>query len=424
MQKAEVVLDALHTLGTKNRPLQRGYRLLFNPHMYPCPADQRVTSLIENLKTQRFRWGQEPGRDELVHTILVRILTHYAAGRDGKYIHGLRPGTGIHSALKAARVIVPKAQWLGIWHLRNLPALRPDRIDALLAGKVEDRRFRDLLFHFLAHHPQPLAGPENLLTQAWLPTSLHGVCQHLALQELDQHLTGLAAAAGSTKAVGPSGFLPPLRYARYMNWLLVTGNGSREEASQWSKEISALAQGVSDSLPQKFTGLQEVTRPMAPMGYLGYELSVGEMGSVALRLSQRQAAEMQRIFQERGKPASRGERTRLPDKAICDLYDREFSAFAQFYALAENRRLLGSVQKTLRSSLWRTLAQKHKCRVSDVALRPGWQNSAPHLLQKEGKTRFQVQWIDDVQRIDPKQTLVGEPCAMKVACTVRREARV
>ncbi len=402
--------------------MRRAYRLLFNPHIYAAPADQRLTCLIQDLKTQRFRWGQESARDNLVRSALVRILTPYVSGQDGQHIHGLRTGTGIHSVLKAARVIARNAQWLGIWHLRNLPALRPDRIDALLAGKVEDRRFRDLLFHFLQCQPQPAATPHSLLTQSWIPASLHGICHHLALQELDLHMASLASTTASSRRVGRDGIPSSLRHVRYMNWLLAAGNGPQEEAARWSREISALVQGFSVPTRDGFEGLRDIARSRTPMRFLGYDLAIAPTGKVSLRLSAKLAAEMCRPFQAHGKPASRGERTPLPDAAICDLYAGEFGAFAQFYALAENRRLLGNVQATLRSSMWRTLAQKHKCRVSEVARDTGLQHKGQILVQKVGKTQFQVNRIDDVRWIDPQQTLVGEPCAVKVACTVRREA--
>ncbi len=422
MQKAEVVFDALHSLGTQNRPLRRAYRLLFNPHMYPCPEDQGLMQLIQDLKAQRFRWGQDPVRDDWVHAALVRILTPYVGGRDRQNIHGLRPDTGIHSALKAARVIARNAQWLGSWHLHRLPALRPDRIDVLFAAQVADRRFRDLLCHFLRYRPQPEVSPRSLLTQSWLPAGLHGVCQHRILQELDVHLTALAATTGSSTRQERDANLPALRYVRYMNWLLVAGQAPEDEAARWSREISALAQGFSAPPTASCAGLQERGRTPQPVAYLGYELTRAETGQVFLRLSTRQAARMCRPFQAQGKPISRGERTPLADGAICDLYAQEFRAIAQFYALAENRGQLGRVQATLRSSMLRTLAQKHKCRVSAVAQDPGVQRRGQVLLQKVGKTRFQVKRIDDVQWHDPPQTLVGEPCAVKVACTVRREA--
>ncbi len=419
MQKAEVVFDALHSLGTKNLPLRRAYRLLFNPHIYAGPADRRLTYLIQDLKTQRFRWGRDAARDELVHSALVRILTRYVAGRDGRQIHGLRAGTGIHSALKGARVVAQRGQWLGIWHLRELPALRPDKVDAWFAGKVEDRRFLDLLFHFLQYRPQPEATPRSLFTQSWIPGSLHGVCHHLVLQELDGHLASLASATAAAR----DGASSPLRYVRYMNWLLAAGNGPKDEAARWSQEISALVQSFAVPTGDESAGLRDVTRIRTPMRFLGYDLAIASRGKVSLRLSAQSAAEMCRPFQVQGKPAGRGERTPLPDAAICDLYAQEFGAFAQFYALAENRRRLGGVQATLRSSLWRTLAQKRKCRVREVARNTELRDRGRILVQKVGKTQFQVNRIDDVRWIDPQQTLVGEPCAVKVACTVRREAQ-
>jgi hypothetical protein len=422
MQKADVVFDALQSLGTKNLPLLRAYRLLFNPCTYFPHGGQDLTLLIQDLRAQRFRWGRNSDHDDLVHGALVRILTAYLSGRDGLYVHGLRSGTGIHTTLRAARAIAQNAQWLGVWHLRNLPALLPNRVDGLFFDTVKDKRFRDLLAHFLRFRPHPEEAPRRLITQSWLPAGLHGVCQHLTLRELDLHMADLASNTGTLSMPEGDGNRSSLRFVRYMNWILVAGNGSRDEALRWSREIKALVHCSAAVSTDDLASLQPVDRLRRSVAFLGYELTVTESGKVVLRLSDRQAAMIRRPFLALGKAASRGERTQLPDSEICKLFTQEFGAFDQFYALAENRRLLSSVQETLRSSMWRTLAHKHKCRVSTVARDQRLRSRGYSLIRKVGKTQFQVKWIDDVRWNDPKQTLVGEPCAVKVACTVRREA--
>ena len=422
MQKADVVFDALQSLGRKQLPLLRAYRLLFNPCIYLPHEGQDLTLLIQDLRTQRFRWGRNSAYDDLVHTALVQILTQYISGRDGPYVHGLRSGTGIHSALRAARVIAWNTQWLGVWHLGNLPALQPDRVNGLFTNTVDDKRFRDLLAHFLKFQPVPAETPQSLLSQSWLPAGLHGICQHLALRELDLHLADLASNAGLSAMANSDGVRTSLRFVRYMNWILVAGNGSLDEASRWSREINALVQCYGNVPSKEFVFLRPLDHQRSPVLFLGYELIVSRSGNAVLRIPDRQAAKIRRPFQVLGKPASVSERTQLPDSEICELFAQEFGAFDQFYALAENRRLLSSVQETLRSSMWRTLAHKHKCRVSIVARNKNLRRRGYSLIRKVGKTQFQVNRIDDVRWNDPKQKLVGEPCAMKVACTVRREA--
>lgn len=423
MQKAEVVFDALHSLGTRKLPLQRVYRQLFNPLIYPEPENRVPTPLIEELKTQRFRWGQDTTRDRLVKTALGRILTWYGSGRDGKYVHGLRFGTGIHSALKTAKAIAQNARWIGIWNLRELPGLGACRIDSILEKKVEDKRFKDLLRHYFRNCPQPAEGPRNLFSQSFFPEGLHGICQHFGLQELDLHLASLAATSSAPRRANRIRPQTSLRYVRYMNWLMAAGNGSEEEAESWSKEISTLALAFTEGLEHSFAGMQEVGQFQSSKSFLGYGLTVTDAGKVSLRLTEEQIAKLRKPFQMHGKPASRGERTPMPDKVICDLYSQEFSAIDQFYALAENRRALVSLQRTLHSSMMRTLAQKHKCRVSEVSRRTGMPGTGKGPLQRVDKTKFQVKWIEDVRWNDPERTLVGEPCAVKVARTVRREAQ-
>ena len=128
-----------------------------------------------------------------------------------------------------------------------------------------------------------------------------------------------------------------------------------------------------------------------------------------------------RPFLRKGKPVSLGDRTQFGDERIWDIYTAEFDAVSQYYTLAENRHRLRSFRWALRSSLYRTLAQKHKCHISEVVRKQNRQRSGG-LVQAIAKTQFQVRWIDDVQWRDPQQVRAGEPCAVKVACTVRREA--
>ncbi len=419
MQTAEAVLDALHSLGQKRRPLRRVYRVLYNPQLLALglDADMRpeIPDLIQALRSQRFRWRRNPRQDRIVSRALNRILGAYLAAQDSPYVHGLRAGTGIHSALKASKVVLHSARWL--WALRLLPqpASLPAQAVASLACWVDDGRFQELTARYFTAYPQPAANPRATLSQALSPDSLHGLLCHLSLRGLDAYLTETArhkAARG-------------LRFVRYMNWLLIAGAGSEEEAARLEREIRAVLHGQAlTPAPESAERLARGTPATIQCEFLGYEMALVPNAVPTLRMPRQRWRAVNRAYTARGKSASRGERVALSDDAICTLYDQEFGAVEQYYALAENRHLVRGVQRTMRSSLLRTLAHKHKCRVNDaVRYLPRACTDAGHaLLDNVGPTQFQVTWIDDVQWRDPEQAPAGEPCAVKVARTVRREA--
>ena len=149
-----------------------------------------------------------------------------------------------------------------------------------------------------------------------------------------------------------------------------------------------------------------------------------EDGSASLRSSPELMRKAARPFHRRGKPAERGDRTFLDDHRIGDLYVEEFEAVRQYYALAEDRGSLRGFQQTLKASWARTLAHKHRCRVNAVLDPKGvhlatWQGS---WLAKISGTDYRVNCIEDVCIREREQVRAGEPCAVKVARTVRREA--
>lgn len=428
MQNADAVLDALHSLGQKRIPLQRAYRLLYNPHLYAPVSGHtgHLAALIRDLRTQHFRWGRKPWQDNRVRQVLIRILGTYLGAQDTPYVHGLRPGTGLHSALRASRAILADAQWLCIPDLQPQTAGTATGVRPLLAGRIADSRFADLVVRYFDAYPYPRLAAQSLMSGAARPDSLHGLMCHLALQSLDTDLADMVhilARPGRSRTRGAADRHPAgrIRCVRYMNRLLVTMSGLPEDTGRWGQELKALLHG--HALLAEPLSLVDLGQAQARPEFLGHELGSSAIQAPSLYMSERLRAAICQPFLRRGKPASRGERTGLPDEVIWTRYAGEYRAVDQYYALAENRHRLRRVQHTLRSSLWRTLAQKHKCHVNDIVQQPPGAGGATDkaLLGRVPGTQYQVKWIDDVQWRDPKQVQAGEPCAVKVACTVRRE---
>ena len=409
MQKAHVVFGALHSLGKRNLPLTRPYRLLYNPHLFPTAARRgdELRGVMDDLRHERFRWGASGRSDRWVSQVLTDVLHAYVGADAGRYSHGIRPGSGLHTALRAARTILQNADWrLGLEVRTADPAAHLCRF---LLDRTEDQRLVRLVSRYFEAQACPSHWPADVISDAQQPGDLHGVAHHLACRTLDRHLSDLHRA-----------FPQAVRFVRYMNHLLVTATGTRDRCAGWMEEARTVAatgfSHVSDTMPAE--GWSEGSG----LDWLGYRIHRPSPRQVRLGVSERKLARATRMFQRRGKPAGRGERTRLRDQEIRNLYGQEFAALDQFYALAQDRHRLRPLQWTMRSSLYRTLAQKHHSQVRAVVRKEASTPSADALRRRIGPTQYQVSWISDVLLRDPKRLRAGEPCAMKVARTVRREA--
>ena len=424
MQSAAAVQDALLTLGSKRQPLQRAYRLLFNPNLHRQFAmvhpRLELPSLIDALRAQTFRWGGDAIRDQALADALAGILAGWLAGRSPGFVHGLAPGTGLHSALRTARVMVAGQQWVASIAVPTpLPAAGCRHVP-MLSHTVRDGRFTELVRRYFDAHPLPNPDASAVFSGVLQPDSLHGVCMQLALTDLDDHLEDTRSAV----KLGRDG--TELKCLRYSNALLLAASGSRDTVTALLAEVAAVLQGL---LGREAVDSPE-TRwmpwgPGAEVRFLGYRVQCRADGSVSLHSSPELMRKAARPFQRRGKPAERGDRTFLDDNRIGSLFAEEFEAVRQYYALAEDRGSLRGFQQTLKGSWARTLAHKHRCNVSRV-LDPGtghvaaWQES---WLAKIPGTDYRASRIDDVRIREREQVRAGEPCAVKVARTVRREAK-
>ena len=423
MQSAAAVQDALLTLGCKRQPLQRAYRLLFNPNLHrqfttvhPRPV---LPPLIDALRAQTFRWGGDVVQDRALAEVLAGIIGVWLTGRGPGFVHGLAPGTGLHSALRAARALVAGQQWVASIAVPTSDPGSGLQPRPKLSHMVRDGRFTELLHRYFDAYP--VADPESstVFSGVLQPESLHGVCAQLALTDLDDHLESTRTALKRRR----DGTV--LKSLRYSNALLLAASGSRDTAAALLAEVTAVLRGLTGG--DAPGGREPRWIPWgegADVRFLGYRMQSREDGSVCLRSSPELMRKAARPFQRRGKPAERGDRTFLDDHRIGGLYAEEFEAVRQYYALAEDRGSLRGFQQTLKASWARTLAHKHRCRVNAVLDPQGG-----HLAARQGNwlakipgTDYRANRIEDVCIREREQVRAGEPCAVKVARTVRREA--
>jgi group II intron reverse transcriptase/maturase len=142
MRNAATVLEIIRDRGRRGLPLERVYRMLFNPDLYllaygkiyrnkgamtPGVTDEtvdgmrlgKIGAIIEALRHERFRWtpvrrtyiakkgsakkkrplGLPTWTDKVLQEVLRLILEAYYEPRFSDRSHGFRPGRGCHSAL-------------------------------------------------------------------------------------------------------------------------------------------------------------------------------------------------------------------------------------------------------------------------------------------------------------------------------------
>jgi group II intron reverse transcriptase/maturase len=188
MRNAETLLGLLQERGSQRLPLERVYRLLFNPALYlmaygriyrnagaMTPGSTRETvdgmslvkieAIIDALRHERYRWtpvrrvyiekphstkkrplGVPTWSDKLLQEVLRLILEAYYEPQFADCSHGFRPGRGCHTALRDIY-----QTWTGtVWFIEGDIAHCFDRLDhafllKMLGEQIHDGRFLRLI---------------------------------------------------------------------------------------------------------------------------------------------------------------------------------------------------------------------------------------------------------------------------------------
>lgn len=191
MRDTRLVLKVIHDRGKKGLPLERVYRLLFNPalflhayaNIYPNQGAMtkgateetvdamslaKIDRIIEDLRFERYRWtpvrrthipkanGQQrplgipTWSDKLLQEAMRLILAAYYEPTFSEHSHGFRPQRGCHTALQAIY-----RSWKGTkWFIEGDIKGCFDNIDHsilidLLREKIHDNRFLRLIKNLL-----------------------------------------------------------------------------------------------------------------------------------------------------------------------------------------------------------------------------------------------------------------------------------
>jgi group II intron reverse transcriptase/maturase len=191
MQTAETIEGLIRERGMKGAPLERVYRLLYNPDLYlraygklyrnngaTTPgateetvdgmSQEKIAAIIEAIRYERYRWtptkrvyipkrngklrplGLPTWSDKLVQEVVRSILTAYYEPQFSEHSHGFRPDKGCHTALREIW-----GKWTGVvWFIEGDISACFDNINHtvlldILREGIHDERFIRLISNML-----------------------------------------------------------------------------------------------------------------------------------------------------------------------------------------------------------------------------------------------------------------------------------
>jgi len=191
MQNAETILNIVRERGTQGLPLERVYRMLYNPELYlrayarlyanegamtpgitsetvDGMATRKIERIINDLRYERYRWtpvrrieipkknrklrplGLPTWSDKLLQEAIRSILEAYYEPRFSNHSHGFRAGRGCHTALCEIR-----ENWIGTkWFIEGdirgcFDNINHQRLLEILSEHIRDNRFLELIRHLL-----------------------------------------------------------------------------------------------------------------------------------------------------------------------------------------------------------------------------------------------------------------------------------
>ncbi len=187
MREARTILQLLRERGKKGLPLERVYRLLYNPDLFLMAygriyrnhgamtkgiteetadgmAMDKINVIIEALKQERYRWsparrvyipkkngkkrplGVQSWSDKLLQEVVRLILDAYLEPQFSSHSHGFRPERGCHTALREIY-----HTWVGsAWFIEGdiskcFDALSHELLLSILRETIKDERFIRLI---------------------------------------------------------------------------------------------------------------------------------------------------------------------------------------------------------------------------------------------------------------------------------------
>jgi len=352
--------------------------------------------------------------DKLVGEVIRLLLEAYYEPTFSDRSHGFRPRRGCHTALREVADTWTGTSWFIEGDITDcFGSLDHEIMVRILAEKIHDNRFLRLIKQMLQ------AGYlEDWMWNATLSGTPQGavvspVLSNIYLHQLDEFVETVLIpeyTRGERRASNPAYFrmrsaarrarargdhatarelrarqrsLPSsdpndlgyrrLRYVRYADDTLLGFTGPKAEAEQIR---TRLAQFLHDDLKLELNAAKTLITHArtGAASFLGYEITVQHSktrprvnGTIGLRVPLAVVKAKCAPYLKHGKPERRTELLSFDDPLIISTYGAEYRGIVQFYLLAGDVWRLNRLEWVAKTSLLKTLAAKHRSRVTPMA---------------------------------------------------------
>ncbi len=405
-------------------------------------------------KNGKFRpLGIPSWSDKLLQEVIRSILEAYYEPQFSSHAHGFRPERGCHTALNEVAMT-----WSGTkWFIEGDITQCFDRLDhqvllSILREKLHDNRFLRLLQNLLqagyleewtynttlSGSPQggvvsPILSNiyldklDKYVEEVLLPAYNRGAVRrrnpaYTAIQRQIERAKREHASEGMTKlyqqlrqvASGDpnDSEYRRLRYVRYADDWLLGFTGTKAEAEEIKRQLGEfLRDTLKLELSEEKTLITHATTQAAR--FLGYEIvsqhsddQIDPNGrrcvnrQVRLRVPADVVEKKCAWYVERGKPVQRAALLQDSDYTIVSRYQAEYRGIIQYYLLAQNVYWFRKLHWIMRISLLKTLANKHKTRVTAMIRKYQTETDTPYgklkclevKVERQGKPPLRAQF--------------------------------
>lgn len=405
--------------------------------------------------------------DKLLQEVIRSILEAYFEPQFSPQSHGFRPGRGCHTALAEVQTVWTGTKWFVEGDIKGCF----DNIDhtvllSILREKIRDGRFLALIEGLLKagylenwRYNKTLSGtPQGgivspLLANIFLdrldkfvggtliPEFTKGKRKRTGQAYLNKYkcLKRAIASGRDTDAIELRKELKDLptvdhedptfrrlRFIRYADDFLLGLTGTKDEAETIKARITTfLHDELKLEVSQEKTLISHAVDE--PARFLGYEIKTKlsaqkpmTNGYISLRIPKDKLKGFCDRYKKDGKPAHRVYLIDNSDLSIVAQYGAEYRGIVPYYLMADNVFWLDRLHWTMRRSLLKTLARKHKASLLQMAdkyrsrMEPVRcvevivpRDEKPALMAVFGETPLKMKRLANLEDTDPETKIIN-----------------